>query len=192
MSKRTKKKYIKKNSKTAKYKSNKTHQTKKFRQLNCSPNAKLEYTCYTPFLLGKLKKEWNTKYSTKKIKSNDPRKIWDKLKINLSDKCSTERCWLNQEFMHNKTDNRFNKQTFAPNAPSSWKKNPTEWLNSDDINKVMRQYEYVYPNFRFIGPSPIDFNKKKLFGQCVWNDLCTFNLSSYIKKGINKDTLAKK
>ena len=29
-------------------------------------------------------------------------------------------------------------------------------------------------------------NKKKLFGQCVWNDLCNFNLETYIKKGKNK------
>ena len=50
----------------------------------------------------------------------------------------------------------------------------------------MRQYEHEYPSFKFIGPSPIDFNKKKLFGQCVWNKLCKFNLKSYLKKGISK------
>jgi len=161
-------------------------QTKKFKKLNCSPNSRLGYSCYTPSLLSKLKTEWNTTHTTKKIKSNEPHKIWDNLKTNLSDKCSTERCWLNQRFMLNKTDNRFNQHTFAPTAPSSWRRNPNEWLNSEDINKVMKQYEYVFPNFRFIGPSPIDFNKKKLFGQCVWNALCNFNLTAYINKGVTK------
>ena len=50
----------------------------------------------------------------------------------------------------------------------------------------MKQYEHAYPSFTFIGPSPIDFNKKKLFGQCVWNDLCNFELETYIKRGKNK------
>lgn len=161
-------------------------QTKKFKKLNCSPNSKLGYTCYTPALLSKLKTEWNTKHPTKKIKSNESHKIWNKLKTYLSDECSTEKCWLEQPFMHNKTDSRFERQTFAPKAPNTWKKNPNEWLNSNDLIRVMRQYEYVFPQFRFIGPSPIDFDKKKLFGQCVWNDLCKFNLASYIKKGVTK------
>ena len=47
----------------------------------------------------------------------------------------------------------------------------------------MRQFQYKYPSFAFIGPSPIDFNKKKSFGQCVWNKLCNFNLKNYIKNG---------
>jgi hypothetical protein len=161
-------------------------QPKKFKQLNCSPTSKLDFSCYTPPLLNKLKMEWNSTHKATKIKSNKPRKIWEQLKSELSDKCSTERCWLDQTFMLNKTDRRFNQDTFAPNAPSTWKENPNEWLNSTDINKVMKQYEKAYPKFRFIGPSPIDFNKKKLFGQCVWNDLCNFNLDSYIKNGISK------
>lgn len=178
----------KKKKKHTKYKKSKHHdkQTKKFKKLNCSPNARLSYSCYTPELLSRLKTEWNATHLTKKIKSNEPYKIWDKLKNNLLDKCDTEQCWLQQRFMLNKTDSRFNQHTFAPKAPDTWKKNPNEWLNSNDLTKVMRQYEYVYPNFRFIGPSPIDFDKKKLFGQCVWNSLCSFNLTSYIKKGVTK------
>ena len=50
----------------------------------------------------------------------------------------------------------------------------------------MKQYEKKYTNFKFIGPSPIDFNKKKMFGQCVWNDLCNFNLKNLLHKGITK------
>ena len=57
-----------------------------------------------------------------------------------------------------------------------WRKKPTTWLNSLDIENVMNQYEKKHNDFEFIGPSPIDFNTKKLFGECVWNELCRFNL----------------
>ena len=93
---------------------------------------------------------------------------------------------MKQKFISDNLDNNLTKFTFAPNAPSTWKKNPNEWLNSEDINNVMNQYEKKYTDFKFIGPSPIDFDKKKMFGQCVWNDLCHFNVKSYLDKGIYK------
>ena len=55
-------------------------------------------------------------------------------------------------------------------------KNPYAWLNSDDIIKVMNQYEKKYKNFKFIGPSPIDFQDKKFYGNCVWEELCNFSI----------------
>ena len=38
-------------------------------------------------------------------------------------------------------------QSFAPEAPKSWNKNPNEWLSSTDILKVMKQYEKAYRCF---------------------------------------------
>ena len=52
--------------------------------------------------------------------------------------------------------------------------------------KVMRQYEHTFKNFIFIGPSPIDYDTRKLFGTCVWEELCNFNLNEYIKKKKDK------
>ena len=40
-------------------------------------------------------------------------------------------------------------------------KNPQEWLSSDEITDVMKQYEDKYDNFVFLGPSPIDFESAK-------------------------------
>ena len=68
----------------------------------------------------------------------------------------------------------------------SWKKNPEEWLNSVDIEDVMKQYEKKVPTFMFIGPSPIDFDKHLLYGECVWDELCKFKLENILKKGKNK------
>ena len=160
--------------------------TKKIKLLNCSPGAIHDFTCYSSKSLNKIRDLWNKRHPDAKISSNNPREIWNTLKNNLSNVCDTEKCWLNQSFMNNKLDSKLTNYTFAPSAPKTWNINPNEWLNSLDINNVMRQYEHTYPSFTFIGPSPIDFNKKKMFGQCVWNELCNFDLESLIKKGKTK------
>ena len=176
--------------KTQKHKSRKTHKGKKSKKttkvLNCSPGKSHSFTCYSSRSLNKIKNLWNKRHPDTKITSNNPREIWDTLKNKLLNVCNTEKCWLNQSFMQNNLDPELKNYTFAPIAPKIWKKNPNEWLNSMDINNVMKQYEHEYPSFTFIGPSPIDFDKKKLFGQCVWNELCNFDLKKLIKNGKNK------
>ena len=51
------------------------------------------------------------------------------------------------------------------------------------IQSVLNQ---TYKNFEFIGPSPIDYDTHKLYGECVWEELCNFSLNEYIKKGRTK------
>jgi len=50
----------------------------------------------------------------------------------------------------------------------------------------MAQYEKLYDNFSFIGSSPIDFDTIKYDGECVWPELCHFNIVNYNKQNINK------
>jgi hypothetical protein len=50
----------------------------------------------------------------------------------------------------------------------------------------MQQYEHSYPCFRFIGPTPIDFDKQVYKDTCVWDDLCHFELSKFIADDISK------
>ena len=47
---------------------------------------------------------------------------------------------------------------FAPFHPDEWKQNPSAWLSNHDIFNVLAQYEKAYPEFHFIGPTPIDFD----------------------------------
>jgi hypothetical protein len=159
---------------------------KKFRKLNCSANKEKQFTCYSKNSLEKIKKMWNKRHPDKVIYTNDSKEIWSELKNNLKDVCSSERCWIKQKFMENKLDSELLNNTHAPYAPKSWKENPNEWLSSNDIEKVMKQYEIDYPNFIFIGPSPIDFDKKLMFGECVWNELCNLNIIKQLKDGKNK------
>ncbi len=160
------------------------NKTKKYKKLNCSPKSQYSFSCYTKKNIYKLKSNWNRSNKNNKITSTDPYKIWIDLKNKLSNDCTNEKCWLDQSFMIKNKNKLLENYTFAPNAPDTWNSNPNEWLNSDDIIKVMRQYEFKYPKFKFIGPSPIDFNKRKTFGQCVWDDLCKFQLGNYIKNNI--------
>ena len=175
---------------TKKQKSNRSQKSNKskknFKSINCSPGSTQTFTCYSSRALNKIKNLWNKRHPDARINSNNSREIWEGLKNKLSNACSTEKCWLNQSFIENNLDSELKNYTFAPTAPKIWKKNPNEWLSSTDINDVMKQYEHVYPSFIFIGPSPIDFNHKKMYGQCVWNELCNFDLKSYIKQGKNK------
>ena len=100
----------------------------------------------------------------------------------MNNVCNKESCWLKQKFVDGKLDKELTN-SFAPVSPKEWKKNPNEWLSSTDILDVMKQYERAYKCFDFIGPSPIDFDTKKIYGECVWEELCHFNLEDEIKNG---------
>ncbi len=175
---------IKKNMK----KKNRT-QKNNMKKLRCSPitkkTRKLSFSCFQNDTLNKLKQLWNTKHPDSKINTNVPREIWVQLKDNMQNTCNQESCWLKQKFVAGKLDKEM-KDSFAPKAPNEWKKNPNEWLSSVDILKVMKQYEKAYTCFDFIGPSPIDYDTHIMYGECVWEELCHFDLQKQIKSGKTK------
>jgi len=160
----------------------------KHKKINCSPKPKEQlnnFTCYTNNSLIKLRDHWNARHPDVKIHSNSPKEIHRQLSEYLKDICNNEACWLKQkgEFGHLESEL---SDSFAPESPPEWKKNPNEWLSSVDIMKVMKQYEKAYKCFDFMGPTPINFDTKKLYGECVWEELCKFDLEKLIKKGKTK------
>lgn len=153
------------------------------KKLECSPKLEgdvIDYTCYSVNELHKLKMLWNSRHSDDEIITNSTKAVHDELSSRLQKVCDKESCWLKQlmNFQEIKKNNFL--KSFAPVSPASWLKNPNEWLSSSDISKVMKQYEDTYKCFSFIGPSPIDFDKRKLYGTCVWEELCNFNLGNFI------------
>ena len=164
------------------------NKNKTLKKVNCSPKDKNEindFTCYTDKNLYKLRDLWNARHPDVEITSTDPKEIHSSLTNYMSKACNKESCWLKQKFLDNKTVNELT-DSFAPESPKEWKKNPNEWLSSVDIMNVMKQYEKAYKCFDFIGPTPIDFDKKMLYGECVWDELCNFSLSDQIAKGKTK------
>ena len=177
----------KSNKKSKSSKSKKTLKKSVFKQLKCSTNeSENDFSCFSNNSLFKLKTLWNARHKDRQITTNDPKEIWDYLKNQLNNVCSNEKCWLDQQFSVNNLDKELKEHTFAPFAPNSWKKNPNEWLSSVDIEQVMKQYEDKYKCFSFIGPSPIDFDNHIAFGQCVWEELCKFDINKYLNKNKSK------
>jgi hypothetical protein len=167
---------------------NKMLTTKTMKKLNCSPDPdkkKKSYSCLKDETLIKLRNLWNARHPDAKIKTNKPKLVWVQLKKYLAGSCNKESCWLKQKFVEGKLQNEL-KESFAPVSPKEWKKNPNEWLSSVDIINVMKQYEKAYTCFEFMGPSPIDYDTVKLYGECVWEELCHFKLENQIKKGKTK------
>ena len=95
--------------------------------------------------------------------------------------CKRESCWLKHLCIKEGLPSNIYDLTFSPEMPKSWLKNPNEWLSSLDIINVMKQWEQRYKCFNFIGPSPIDYDTHKMFGECVWDELCKFNLNNHLK-----------
>jgi hypothetical protein len=157
-------------------------------KLGCSPNVThdKDFTCYNSNSLIKLRDLWNGRHPDLLIESKDDREIWKSLKIYMSDVCKTEKCWLKQNFASNNLTDELKNYTFVPDAPKKWKGNKNEWLNSLDIERVMKQYEKKHNNFDFLGPSPIDFNKKLSDNTCVWDELCNFDLKENLLKNKTK------
>jgi hypothetical protein len=165
---------------------NKNKNNENMIKLQCSPKLKQkDFTCYEDETLYKLRDLWNSRHPDREITTNDTREIWYTLKDQMKSVCNKESCWLKQKFV----DGKLNKEisdSFAPKSPKDWKKNPNAWLSSIEILDVMKQYEKTYKCFEFIGPTPIDFDVKKMFGECVWDELCNFSIAKQIKDGKTK------
>ena len=167
-------------------------QTKKIHQkMKCGPmfmgkGIKGE-TCYTKKILQKIKMAYNRSHENK-INTNEPHMILDELKLRLKKICPREDCWL--KLLPESQQTFLQQRVFRPFHPKEWNNNPDEWLSNFDILKVLKQYEQSDDDFEFLGPSPIDFDKRIPNGlsktKCVWSEICNFQLSSYIKKGTKK------
>lgn len=160
---------------------------RKWKTVKCSAGRNsLPYTCYSPKKLHKMKDFWNARHPDVPIKTNNTKTIWESLKKKLEPTCSQEMCWMEQQFMKRGVDKELRDFTFAPRVPDTWKKKSDEWLSSIDILRVMSQYEHEYPCFEFLGPSPIDYDHKKVYNECVWDELCNFSLSQHLENGKRK------
>ena len=170
---------------------NKKKHAKSSKKMNCSPFVKgktiNKETCYTKNVLLKIRDSYNEGHSLdEKIKENDPNKIWEILHQRLA-LCEKQDCWLEQ-LKDLKLKEDIDEYIFAPDKPPEWKTNKNEWLSNIDIFEVMYQYETTYKNFRFIGPTPIDFDTRlpEKGEKCVWEELCTLSLEKLLKEGKTK------
>ena len=163
---------------------------KTLKKKNCSPYGEdikiKEGSCLSKEIILKLKSSYNKNNKDSPIKYRKLSKIWEALKEKKPN-CESEICWLN-EIKNDETKESIKKLLYAPDQPKEWKKNPDEWLSNYDILDVLEQYEYKYNNFKFIGPTPINFDSPDIRDKksCVWEDLCKIKLKDLIKNKKNK------
>ena len=169
--------------KGGKPKSRKVH--KDFERLKCGPGQENYFTCYDNDALHKLRDGWNSRHPDARIETNDPKEIWTAMKQRFGKMCRNEACWMKQ-LVGSKSGSLSSEDTFAPEAPKSWIRDPDEWLSSEEIENVMKQYEDKFPAFEFLGPSPSDYGAPKMAGVCVWEELCNFSLKKYVDAGTHK------
>ena len=173
--------------KRGKPKSRKVKIHKDFERLKCGPVQENYFTCYDNDTLHKLRDGWNARHPDARIETNDPKEIWTAMKQRFGKMCRNEACWMKQLMGPNSVLGSLSSEdTFAPEAPKSWVRDPDEWLSSEEIENVMKQYEDKFPAFEFLGPSPSDYGAPKMAGVCVWEELCNFSLKKYVDAGTHK------
>lgn len=74
------------------------------------------------------------------------------------------------------------QHAFRPVMPGDWIYNDREWLSTDDIVAVLKQYEDAYKDFRFLGVHPINFEEEKYSGVCIGRSICNVNDLMYNNK----------
>ena len=128
----------------------------------CAPNK--SYTngsCFTLEQLKTMASSFNKFIEKNQIKGNkinidnNKRNLVLQLTNNLENRCNDQLCWLKQGFVKELKDDDLLNNTFRPIGPEG----RFDWLNTTQINDVMGQYESKYPEFKFFGAVPIDFDE---------------------------------
>ena len=163
-------------------------------QLQCSPvsagNFNKHQSCFDLDALKRLAIKWNDLNKSNnsnliKINKRTRSQLWSDLNKQLEKKCNgvdKESCWVSTLKADSET---VVAKHLRPPKPLSWNKNPNEWLSNFDIENVMFQYN-VIPNtqYRFLGVFAIDFAEKDQFGKCLYEEICSLNIFSLLKKRI--------
>jgi len=169
----------------------KTRKTKKNRNI-CAPKSdnNKNGSCFTRKGLEKIARAWN-KENADKIKlskSIDDNELWNMISEKMEQQnCVNELCWRNNNIVQknfSKTDKDLD--VFRPSAPKNWKNDPRKWLDTLNINDVLKQYEEKYPEFKYFGAVPIDFDKKLGFSSCVIDSICNINVKRLYNQGYRK------
>jgi hypothetical protein len=160
------------------------------KDMRCAPTKKFENgSCIPLNVLVKMAEAYNkdnpsdtiplsTKYET----LNPKYKLYlvKQFKKKLKGKCdNNQQCWTKQGFMKNldkEVQEELKKKTFRPKGPNG----RFTWLNTVNIDEVMGQNEDKYPDFKFLGAVPIDFDDLPYYG------IKNLKFGEMVKKGKSK------
>ena len=153
----------------------------------CSPSHTNKITCFSNDQLIKIARTINKRSKQiieipPKITETSRKKLWQDIKTNVytDSTCREDYCLLNTPDILKSIPLTELENIFRPAKPLSWVANKTQWLSTIDIRRVMKQYERKYKDFKFIGPTPIDFDSKISANRCVLDELCNINLEPLV------------
>lgn len=106
------------------------------------------------------------------IPSGSVEDVWNNLQRRLASKCKTGRAECIVASLLRR-----------PKAPEEWALNRYEWLSSDDIDAIEKNYESVFSDYFYVGSVPIDFDLKNETRQCIVSTLCSMKIDELYKKG---------
>ena len=146
----------------------------------CHPKTPAGSPCLPPSKLEEVGKKLGAPHN---IHGNSLRE-W----IQHKTRCKTERCWVDKAGLSNEL-----RTYFRPTMPDEWISDPDAWLDTNNINNVMRQYEEAYPEFKFYGSNPIDFAAPDPYtmtpqarNKCLIDSICKMDLKSLNSSGKTK------
>jgi len=148
----------------------------------CAASKKYDgVSCFTIESLIRMVIAYNVKCSkTKQGVAIDIRESKKYLVEQLTDRlkkvCNDQICWLKQDFITEMNDAEINSNSFRPKITQG----RFDWLNTTNIKEVMEQYQHVYPDFKFFGAVPLDFDDIPDLG------VRNINFDDLRKRGINR------
>jgi Ulp1 protease family, C-terminal catalytic domain len=119
--------------------------------------------------------------------SSDGMNIRAHLEKKLGVPADAESTFVDALPIDDKEKSRLKQEYLRPKQPDSWKSDPDMWLDSTNIESVMKQYEEDYPTFKFLGPFPIDFAAPDPYSgakdKCLIGEICDLNLKESAAAG---------
>jgi hypothetical protein len=144
---------------------------------SCAPSKKFTNgSCLTVDELVLIAEEYNKKYNDKINISSDKKYLLTEIAARMKRRfsCSEQECWINTSLIKNMNNDEISQNTMRPVGP----KKQYEWLSTSNINDVMYQYEFKYPEFKFLGAVPFDFEEVQYYGisDIIFSKLSIFGM----------------
>ena len=98
--------------------------------------------------------------------------VWAALKHRLQAKCKTGRAECIVASLLRR-----------PKAPKEWALNRYEWLSSDDIDAIEKNYMELFQDYFYVGTVPIDFDLQNETRECLVSALCNMKVHELYKQG---------
>lgn len=120
----------------------------------------------------RLRTVYNREHPGSTIPAGTPEHTWSALQKRFHEECRTgsSSCII---------ANMMSK----PRAPESWNVNRYEWLSSDDIEAIEKEFMKLFADYAFIGCVPIDFDLQDETGKCIVSTLCSTKLKKLYDEG---------